>query len=218
VRRFAGTLIGLVALGGGAARAQTPDDRGADRRDLYLRLGGGPGYSSGSYRFSGITSTVDGPPAPLTFESTLHGAHGEFELGLGNAVARGIAILATVGGRLAPVLSHQERLGETTLEGALGAKAGLGFDVFPLSREAVHFTAGAGWAAARFLWSRNEVGSPENIVDPELVTGPYGEAGVGCLLTARLDLLVRVSYAALDGSQSAYRPLGVTVLASHLRF
>jgi hypothetical protein len=227
MRRAGATLVGVIGLASIApdARAQTPDDLGADRRDVYLRLGGGAAYSSGSFRFSGMSQPIvtpeqpiPDPPTLLSFQTTLHGPQAELDGALGHAIVRGVAVAGALGISLAPVHKHQEPLGATTLEGALAGRLGLLLDVFPLLVDSVHFMAAGGWSKATFIWSQDSIGSPDNIVDPETVTGPYGELGVGYRLAPRFDLMTRVGYAALDSEHSTYRPLAISVLASYLRF
>jgi hypothetical protein len=91
-------------------------------------------------------------------------------------------------------------------------------DFHPFPVEGTHFVAGGGWSTGTFMYSTLDIGSFDNIVEPEDVSGPRVEAGAGYRLTPRFDLLVRASAAWLESTHSQYRPLGVTVLASWLRF
>ncbi len=197
--------------------AQVPPDEGADRRGFYVRAGGGPGYSRGTYEFSGMSSPAFAPIVPLHFETTAHGPHGEFSLALGHAVVPGVAVAGEAAGRLIPML-FSGRMANTELNAAVAGKVGVVVDVFPSPPVGAHLLAAAGWSAATFAYSRDDEGAPDNIVNPDQVTGPYFELGAGYVADRRIDYEVRLSYASLEGAQSSYRPLGVTFLFSYLRF
>jgi hypothetical protein len=219
-RMTTAALAGLLSVlaGNRSARGQDPDDRGADRRDLYVRLGAGAGYSSGNYIYSGMSNPGFGPVVPLSFKTALHDAHGEVEVAVGNALGRGVAFAGVGGARLVLPIQKRDRLAGTTIEGALLGKLGLLVDLFLMPLDETHFIAGGGWSAAGFMASGIDEAAADNIVEAEPVSGPYVEAGAGYRLTARFDLLARVSYTWLEGDHTTYRPLGVTVLASWLHF
>jgi hypothetical protein len=211
-------LVGLALVLAPPARAQAVDDPGSDRRGLYVRLGGGPGYSSGDYRYNGLSHALFGQPVvPLSFQTQLHGAHAEFAGAVGHSLARGLAVAASGTVRIVPV-PVKARLASTELETTVLASLGIVIDFFPLPAEETHLTAGAGWATGAFMYGRNDEASPDNIVEPEAVDGPIFQGGAGYRLTPRFDLLAQASYARLESAHSAYRPLGVTVLASWLLF
>jgi len=217
-RWIAYTVFGFVLVHARTARAQSPHDRGSDRRGLYARFGGGPGYSSGDYRYGGMSKPGFGEPVrPLTFETPLHGAHADFVGAVGYALAPGLSVAGSGAARILPVPSS-ERIGSTELATTVLASIGAVIDLFPLPLDEAHFMAGAGWATGAFAHDRNHEASPDNIVFPEAVSGAYVEGGVGYRLNSRFDLLVRGSYAWLESTHSEYRPLGVTVLASWLHF
>jgi hypothetical protein len=211
-------VLGLELLQARGVRAQAIDDHGGDRRGLYVRLGGGPGYTSGDYRYTGMSKPGFGVPVTqLTFQTPLHGAHVEIVAAVGYAVAPGLALAASGAGRVVPVPSS-EWIGSTELATTVMASLGGVIDFFPLPADGAHFIAGAGWATGAFASGHHDDASFDNIVDPEAVSGPSVEAGMGYRLTPRFDLLARVSYTWLESTHSEYRPLGATVLASWLLF
>jgi hypothetical protein len=217
-RWIAVAVLGAALLHTGAVQAQALDDPGSDRRGLYVRIGGGPGYTSGDYRYTGMSKPGFGVPVrQLTFETPLHGAHAEFAAAVGYAVAPGLALAASGAGRIVPVPSS-EWIGSTELATTVIASLGGVIDFFPLPADGAHFIGGAGWATGAFASGHNDDASFDNIVYPEAVSGPSVEAGIGYRLAARFDLLVRGSYAWLESTHSEYRPLGATVLASWLLF
>jgi hypothetical protein len=213
--------IGAIAVAMLQPRPAQPEpayDRGSDRRGVYTRIGAGPGYSSGTYRYTGMSNPGFGVPSQrLTFETPLHGAHADVAVAVGYAIAPGLAAAGSGTARVVPVPSS-EWIGSTELATTVMGSLGVVIDFFPAPYEEVHFVAGAGWAVGIFAYGRNHDASPDNIVIPEAVSGAAIEGGVGYRLTPRFDLLVRGSYAWLDSPHSQYRPLGVTVLASWLDF
>ena len=216
-RLIALLTVGLALVRARPAAAQASPDPGSDRRGSYVRIAAGAGYSSGEYRFSGVSAPWVQPATFLKFDTTLHGAHAEFAAAFGHEAAPGLAVAGYGIARIAPVMSSK-RLSATEATAVFLADLGALVDFYPLPLSQWHFIGGAGWSAGVFPYSDNDIANPDNIVEPEEVSGPHLQGGAGYRFTPRFDLLVRASYAWLESGQSRYRPLGATVLASWLHF
>jgi hypothetical protein len=208
-------VTGLLAVARPAAAAD-PRDPGTDRAGFYFRAGGGPGYTSGSYNFSGLSA--EATPRELSFDIRLHGAVVGAHVAVGHSLIDGVALALEGGALVMPVFARHGPLGESTIDGGLLTELGGLVDIYPDLDDAAHVHAGVAFARAAFFGGTNDIGSPENIVEHEAASGPMFKLGVGYELTDSFGLAIRVSFASLNGDHSQYAPLALLVEAAYVRF
>jgi hypothetical protein len=198
--------------------AREPDDQGSDRAGFYVRTALAGGYSGGTYAWTGLSLAGFGPVHEIHLEKTLHGLLLDAQAAIGTALIPGLALAAKGGLWILPLPGQDGPLGATTIDLAAGADLGVLVDIFPIITNPMHVQAGASIQWATFASETNSIGSADNIVKPEPVSGPRGSVGIGYMLTARVDLLVRASYASLNSDHSTYHPLSVALEVGLLSF
>jgi len=210
----------LCALGLGCAGrpARALEARpGPDRSGLYFRARAGVGYTSGRYEFTGLSATGFPPEHELTLATTLHGPEVGVHVAGGFGVLRGVA-LALEGGLIAFPVFAKNRVGQTSISGGFLAELGPLVDVYPWLDEASHLELGVTYARASFFGSTNDLGSADNIVELEPVSGVMIRGGAGYDFSASFGLTVRGSFGFFSGEHSEYKPGAVLVEAAYVAF
>ena len=167
----------------------------------------GTGYVVGPYHFEGEANPVFGGSGLLEFDATVQSPTIGLPGALGYSMPAGLAL--GVGADLVIIPLPDVVLAETDLSvgyvTAFSAVAG-----FHPSESGLSLRFGVGFAQSAFAYGKNDISSPDNIVEPEVVTGPIGSLGVGWLWSG-VGVGGRISYARLSGDQSSFDPLILSV-------
>ena len=130
----------------------------------------------------------------------------------------GLALALEGGLVVLPVFAKHGPLGETSVSAAVVTELGPLVDIYPWLDDPSHLTFGVAWARASFMGSTQDIGSFDNIVELEAVSGLLIQGGAGYDLTDSFGLTVRGKFAFLSGEHSKYRPGGVLVEAAYVVF
>jgi hypothetical protein len=198
----AASSAAILLLVAGSAHARTDSEAGiwAEGSVRYA-------FVSGPYRYVDQAAPGYGFTGPVELEATLGGPGGEISGALGYApsgrFAFGIGVDFMIAGGETP-LGDYSILARAfhelfSMEGAI-RPTGSG----------LLLRLGLGVERASFSSAGSDVGSYDNIYEPEWASGLGGHVGVGWTFDL-FGFIANVGYARLEGPHSSYRPLSVGV-------
>jgi hypothetical protein len=168
----------------------------------------GVGYVRGPYHYEGDSLGLFAEPVRrLEFDVDLSSAVLDASGVLGWSFPFGLAV--GLGGDVTLLNRLDAQVGShTTIEMGHLAALSLVAGWHP-NDDGFSLRAGVGTARAGFASETNDIGASDNIVDPEVVTGPIASLGAGWVWSSA-GFGVRVAYAHLTADRSRFDPLLIT--------
>lgn len=164
------------------------------------------GYALGPYHFEHEANPGFGVTGLLEFDETVRapvlGAGGVLGYALPNGFAFGAGVDFTV------LAFSGVRMGASDIGPGYLAAISLAAGFHP-EDSGLTVRLGAGVAQSAFIYGQNDVGSADNVVDPEVMRGPIGSVAAGWLW-GRIGVDVRIVSARLSSDHSHFHPVAIT--------
>ncbi len=202
--RVGGSVGVVVALLGATHVAEGANP---EPGELWIGAEAYAGYTSGTFRFEGPVNPGYGQTGALVFTPRVSGGVVGLSVFVGIALADRLAIGAITHPSLFFGSTHGD-LGASAVNG--GAQGGLELAAQYWIHPEWHTRLSFGVASASFFGSTNDIGSADNIVEFEPMTGPIGHLLLGWK-PRTIGAFMRGGFAYLEADQSRYTPFDVVV-------